>query len=135
MKRVFLTMTAIGALIVAAGCHHDILYVTVRSPQDLNAGRPVRMLIRSVDQQEYVNESYVAVADKVVVKDESVLASETVYPQLPLMVSVKKGDKMVAVYFFFTTPGARWKTLLETPVPHATEIKLGTSNIETVKQR
>jgi hypothetical protein len=135
MKRAFLMMTAIATLMTAGACHRDTLYVTVRSPQDLNLGRPVRMLIRSVDQQEYVNESYVAVADKVVVKDESVLASEVVYPQLPLMVSVKRGDKMVAVYFLFTQPGARWKTLLELPVPHATEIKLGTSNIETVKQR
>jgi hypothetical protein len=117
-----------------AGCHRDTLYLTVRSPQDLNAGRPVHMLIRSVDQQEYVNESYLAVSDKVVAKDESVLGEAVVYPQLPLMVSVKRGEKMVAVYFFFTQPGARWKTLLETPVPHATEIKLGPSNIETVKQ-
>jgi hypothetical protein len=118
-----------------AGCNRDTLYLTVRSPHDLNAGRPVHMLVRSVDQQEYINESYVAVSDKVVAKDESVLGEAVVYPELPLMVSVKRGDKMVAVYFFFTQPGLRWKTLLELPVPHATEIKLGTSNIETVKQR
>jgi hypothetical protein len=120
---------------VLAGCHRDIVFVTVRSPQDLNAGRPVRMLIRAVDHEDYVNESYVTVADKVVVKDDSVLYSAVVYPQLPLLASVKKTEKSMGVYFFFTAPGSRWKTLLEMPLPHATEIQLGTSSIDSVKTR
>lgn len=116
------------------GCHRDTLVVSVRSPQDLNAGRPVRMLIRAVDQQEYVNESYVAVADKVVAKDDSVLYSAVIYPQLPLTALVKTNEKSVGVYFFFTQPGARWKTLLELPLPHSTEIRLGSSTIDSVRQ-
>lgn len=134
MKSAGFITIALGVVLAVSGCNRDTLYVKIQSPKDLNAGRPVRMLIRSVDQQEYVNESYVSVADKVVVKDDSVLGSAVVYPQLPLLMAVKRGDKMVAVYFFFTQPGSRWKTLLETPVPHTTEIRLGTSNIETVKQ-
>jgi hypothetical protein len=125
---------AIGLALAVTGCNRDTLLVTIKSPQDLNAGRPVRMLIRAVDQQEYVNESYLAVADKVVVKDDSVLYSAVVYPQLPLMVSVKKGEKSIGVYFFFTQPGSRWKTLLEMPLPHVTEIRLSQSNIDSVKQ-
>jgi hypothetical protein len=131
---IVMVLATLAVALGVAGCNRDTLVLTIRSPQDLNAGRPVRMLVRAVDQQEYVNESYVAVADKVVVKDDSVLYSAVVYPQLPLMVSVKKGEKSIGVYFFFTQPGSRWKTLLEMPLPHVTEIRLSTSNIDSVKQ-
>src|SRR4051794_9045468 len=88
--------------VVASGCHLDTLYLTVRSPDDMNAGRPVRMLVRAVDPQQYVNESYQAVADKVVVRDDSVLESQVIYPNVPLTALVKKPtSKSVAVYFFF----------------------------------
>jgi hypothetical protein len=118
----------------AAGCNRDTLYLKVSSPAEVNAGRPVRMLVRAVDQQEYVNETYQAVADKVVVKDESVLASAVVYPRLPVSTAVKKPSKGVSVYFFFTAPGPRWKTLLELPLPHTVDIRLAGNSIESVKQ-
>jgi intracellular growth IglE-like protein len=123
--------------LVGTGCHYDTVYMTVHSPNDMNAGRPVRMLVRAVDQQEYVNETYQAVADKVVVKDESVLHSAVIYPNVPLAARVKRptnAAKGMGVYFFFTSPGARWKTMLEVPVPHTAEIKLGSSNIDSVIQ-
>src|SRR5262245_27754942 len=116
--------------LVGAGCHLDTLFLTVRSPNDMNAGRPVGMLVRAVDQQQYVNETYQAAADKVVIKDDSVLESQVIYPNVPLTVRVKKpSSKNVGVYFFFTQPGPRWKTLFEIPVPHTAEIKLGQGNI------
>jgi hypothetical protein len=118
----------------AAGCHSDTLYLKVNSPADVNAGRPVRMLVRAVDQQDYVNETYQAVADKVVVKDESVLASAVVYPRLPVSAAIKKPSKGVSVYFFFTTPGPRWKTVLELPLPDIVDIRLAGNSIESVKQ-
>jgi hypothetical protein len=119
----------------ASGCHLDTLYLTVRSPSDMNAGRPVRMLVRAIDPQQYVNETYQAVADKVVLRDDSVLDSSVIYPNVPLTARVKRPtSKSVGVYFFFTQPGPRWKTILEIPVPHTTEIKLGQSNIESVNQ-
>jgi hypothetical protein len=101
----------------------------------MNAGRPVRMLVRAVDPQQYVNESYQAVADKVVARDDSVLESQVIYPNVPLTARVKKPtSKSVGVYFFFTQPGPRWKTLFELPVPHTATVKLGQSNIESVDQ-
>ncbi len=135
LRSLALSLSLVVVSMVAAGCHLDTLFLTVRSPSDMNSGRPVRMLVRAVDQQQYVNETYQAVADKVVVKDESVLESAVIYPNVPLTARVKKpSSKSVGVYFFFTQPGPRWKTILEIPVPHTTEIKLGQSNIETVNQ-
>jgi hypothetical protein len=123
-------------LLVSTGCHHDTLYMTVRSPSDLNAGRPLRMLVRAVDPQQYLDESYQAVADKVVVKDDTVLHSAVVYPSVPLTVAIKRpSSKGIGVYFFFTSPGPRWKTMLETPLPHSADIVLGQNNIGTVNQK
>lgn len=122
--------------LVSTGCHHDKLYMTVRSPSDLNAGRPIRMLVRAVDPQQYVDESYQAVADKVVFKDDTVLHSAVVYPNVPLAAEIKwPSSKNIGVYFFFTSPGPRWKTMLEIPLPHSANIVLGQDNIRTVDQK
>src|SRR5262245_29043851 len=119
-------MVLVASCGLVAGCHLDTWCLTVRPPDDLNAGRPVRTLARALDQQQYVKETYQAAADKVVMKDDSVLESAVIYPNVPTTVRVKKpSSKSVGVYFFFTQPGPRWKTLLEIPVPHTTEIKLG----------
>lgn len=121
---------------LTTGCHHDTLYMTVRSARDLNAGRPMRMLVRAVDPQQFVDESYQSVADKVVVKDDTVLHSAVVYPDVPLTAAIKlPASKDIAVYFFFTSPGSRWKTILELPLPHSAEIVLGQNTIGTVDQK
>lgn len=121
--------------LAGTGCHHDTLYMTVRSPRDLNAGRPMRMLVRAVDPQQYIDESYQNVADKVVFKDDTVLHSAVVYPHVPLKAVIKwPSSKVIAVYFFFTAPGARWKTILEMPLPHSADIVLRQNNIGTVNQ-
>jgi hypothetical protein len=131
----FAIMTCVVALgIGGSGCNADTLMLSVKSPQDLNGGRPVRMLVRAIDQQDYVNEPYTAVADKVVAKDDSVLYSAVVYPRLPITTAIKKTGKSMGVYFFFTAPGARWKTLLEMPLPRVAEIRLSASTIESVRQ-
>lgn len=122
--------------LVSTGCHSDTLYMTVRSPSDLNAGRPMRMLVRAVDPQQYVDESYQALADKVVFKDDTVLHSAVVYPNVPLTAAIKwPSSKSIGVYFFFTSPGARWKTMLEVPLPHSADIVLRQNNIGTVDQK
>lgn len=122
--------------LAGTGCHSDTLYMTVRSPSDLNAGRPMRMLVRAVDPQQYVDESYQNVADKVVFKDDTVLHSAVVYPNVPLKAVIKwPSSKGIAVYFFFTSPGARWKTILEMPLPHSAQILLRQNNIGTVDQQ
>lgn len=121
--------------LAGAGCHHDELYLTVRSPADMNAGSPIRMLVRAVDEQEYVNESYQAVSDKVVFRDDSVLHEAVVYPNVPLAAKIRwPSSKGIGIYFFFTAPGPRWRGKLELPLPHATTIVLGRNNIRTMEQ-
>jgi hypothetical protein len=129
-----LSLSLLG--VAGTGCHHDEVYLTVRSPADMNEGRPIRMLVRAVDEQEYVNESYQAVSDKVVIRDDSVLHQAVVYPNVPLAAKIKwPSSKGIGVYFFFTEPGPRWRGKLEMPLPHATTIVLGRNNIRTIEQK
>lgn len=122
--------------VAGTGCHSDAVYLTVKSPADMNGGRPIRMLVRAVDQQDYVGESYQTVSDKVVFKDDSVLHQAVVYPNVPLAAEIKwPSSKGIGIYFFFTSPGPRWKTMLEIPLPHSTTIVLGQNNINTVEQK
>jgi hypothetical protein len=119
----------------AVGCNWETMRIGVQSPREMNGSRPVRILVRAVYSQEYVNESYTAAADKVVNRDDSVLYSGVVYPGVPLYATVKRVvTKSMAVYVFFTTPGARWKALLDPPLPHAVAVKLSDNNIDTVRR-
>lgn len=130
--KLFLAFAFLWATI-EAGCGN--ISITVRVPHDLNGERPVRMLVRAVDRNEFVGESYGQVADRVVNRDESVLLSAPIYPDIVHVAKIKKPSaKGVAVYFFFTEPGAQWKTLLETPLPSSAEIKLSTNSIRSVKR-
>lgn len=135
-SRLVVLVSLLWLIGTGAACSSDSLYLVVRSPADMNAGRPIRMLVRAVDSQQYVDESYTTVSDKVVLKDDSVLHSAVVYPNVPLKAEIKwPSSKNIAVYFFFTTPGQRWKTLLEMPLPHTADITLGRDNINTVEQK
>jgi hypothetical protein len=121
-------------LAASGGCAHDLL-LSVEAPRDLNGERPVRMLVRAVERNEFVTESYGAVADKVVNRDDSVLLSAPIYPDIVHEAKIKRpSSKGVAVYFFFTAPGAQWKTLLETPLPDGAEIRLASDSIRSVKR-
>jgi hypothetical protein len=127
-----LACLAIG--VGAVGCA-DTFVLTVRPPADMNAGRPTHVLVRAVEPRDFVDESYLSVAEKVVKEDESVLYSGVVYPGVTLVSRVKKATaKNIAVYFFFTHPGPRWKTLVEQPPPHSVDLALGPSTIDVVKR-
>jgi hypothetical protein len=126
----FATCIAAGT----AGCAHDLV-LSVEAPRDLNGERPVRMLVRAVDRHDFVTESYGAVAEKVVNRDDSVLLSAPIYPDIIHEAKIKRpSDKSIAVYFFFTAPGAQWKTLLETPLPDGAEIRLASDSIRAVRR-
>jgi hypothetical protein len=130
------TRSCLGLLVAlfASGCAHDLV-LSVESPRDLNGERPVRMLVRAVDRHEFVTESYGQVAEKVVNRDDTVLLSAPIYPDIIHEAKVKRpSDKSVAVYFFFTSPGAQWKTLLETPLPDGAEIRLTSDSIRAVRR-
>lgn len=133
MIRLNVSSLCLAACLAAVGCNVETMRVVVQSPRDTNGGRPVRILVRAVDSQDYLNESYASAADKVINHNESVLDSAVVYPGVPLYLKIKRVvNKSLAFYVFFTSPGSRWKALLEAPPPYAVTMKLGLDNIETL---
>lgn len=126
---------ALGWLFVAllaSGCTSTHLTVHVRSPAGTNQGRPLHMVVRTVDAQKYLTETYADVATKVVAPDDSVLQSTVVYPGTTMWVRVKLPEETsVAVSFLFTTPDGAWQSLLDVPVPTNVEFELLEGRIKT----
>ena len=124
---------ALGALLIAlsGGCSGTSpMKIKVTAPENANGGRPVYMLLRTVDDATFAADSYGGVAPKVVAPDATVLKYQVIYPSSAPVIEVtqpEKGD--VGVYFFFTNPTAEWKTLVKRPFAHKIEIALGQNQI------
>lgn len=109
---------AVAMVGVGAGCGGGTMKMVVEPSREANEGRPLRMLVRSVDKKTYLEEPYEAVAGKVIAPDASVLAAEVVFPGRRREIKVKRPKEgAVGVYMMFLRPGQRWKLLLEPPLP------------------
>lgn len=104
--------------------------LSVRSEESTNAGRPLHVLVRSVDFKTFVEESYQDVAGLVVAPDASVLATFIVFPGSAHAEKIAKPEKGgIAMYFLFTEPGNPWKRLFEEPLAKRIEISLEENHI------
>lgn len=92
------------------------------------------MMIRNVKERQFLDEGYASVAGKAFpsTDDPSLLAARAIYPGRKQMVKVKGPEKdQVAIYVMFSDPGSNWRSLLETPLEEAYEIKLpGTNGVQ-----
>lgn len=123
-----------GAL-AAIGCQPGPVTIAVQSPADANQGRPLHMVVRTVDEGTFLADSYQDVAAKVTAPDASVVASNVVFPGSTMKVEVARQDKSpLGVYFFFTSPqsSSGWKTLVPLPLPGQVQIQLQGSSIARV---
>lgn len=118
--------------LIASGCGAPHLTVNVRSPAGTNQGRPLYMVVRTVDSKKYLSETYSDVAAKVVAPDDSVIETAVVYPggEKSLRVKIPK-ETSVAVSFLFTSPDGAWQALLDAPVPRSVDFDLLESRIRT----
>jgi hypothetical protein len=120
------------AALLASGCGSPHLTVNVRSPAGTNQGRPLYMVVRTVDSKKYLSETYSDVAAKVVAPDDSVIETAVVYPggEKSLRVKIPE-ESSVAVSFLFTAPDGAWQALLDAPVPRSVDFDLLESRIRT----
>lgn len=104
--------------------------IVVLSGHKTNKGRPFYVLVRNVDLKTYLAEPYTDVAGKVITPDDTVLASDVIFPgrRTELRLRVAE-DASLSVYFLFTAPGNPWKTRIEQPVPRKIELHLGDDRI------
>jgi predicted component of type VI protein secretion system len=104
--------------------------LVVRSTSETNDGRPLHAVVRAVDRETYVADSYADVAGLVTRKDETVLATFVVFPGHEHRQTIEVDRKTpIAVYALFTRPGKQWKTLIEEPVRSPVRLVLSTREI------
>ncbi len=75
-----LALSLLPALILfSSGCGY--VRVTLTADGNTNSGRPLQVLVRSVDEQTYRQDSYAAVSQQVIHPDQSVLRKLVIEPR------------------------------------------------------
>lgn len=135
MRKSVIYCTWLAFMLTFVGCGSSALTIYVESEPTVNSGRPFYMLVRAVEQKDYVSEDYQTVAGRVfATADKNMLKTEVVLPGREMEVSVAREETLpVAIYFLFTTPGERWKVLLEQPLPDSVEFTLDAHQIKGQK--
>ncbi|QRK06982.1 hypothetical protein JQX13_44145 [Archangium violaceum] len=124
-------LVALAALLLG-GCLPGHVTLSIKSPPGTNHGRPLYMIVRTVDPKQYSTESYNDVAAKVISPDESVLQADVIYPGTFQNIKVKVPKAAsVAVSFLFTAPNGSWQMLLNEPLPSSVDIELMEGRIQT----
>lgn len=124
----------LGAVALLGGCFPGYLRVVLAGGADINQGRPLQVLIRTVDQAQYRAESHAEVSALVVRPDASVLKTLSIDPRPKysrgLWIKISK-EKPVAFYFLYTSPSATWKLWLPSALPWRIRIPLGSGGVNS----
>lgn len=137
LLRPMTTLSCLAAMLGACGGSQkpdsdsstEVQFV-VSSEDTSNDGRPFRMLVRAVTLEDYLQETYASVADKVMNPDESVLSATVIFPGEEKRVSVTRPEEAsIGVYFLFSQPGDPWRLRISrTDLTHVT-LYLGADRI------
>lgn len=116
--------------LTSTGCSTWRLWVTVRSTEDTNQGRPLQVLVRSVPAERFREETYADLARLVTTPDKTVVRSVILEPseQRRLWLSVPS-DTPVALYFLVGSTTGSWKMLLPPPLPWSIRVPLGRTGV------
>ncbi len=121
-----------------AGCLPGYIRISLRADDDSNQGRPLRVLVRSVDEQQFRGESYAGVSALVIKPDASVLRSLIIEPSKrgsrAFWIKSKKSSPL-ALYFFYTAPTASWKVWLQPDLPWRITVPLGRLGVDAERVR
>jgi hypothetical protein len=107
------------------------LNLYVSASKELNDGHMVYMLIRNVNEKQFISENYEAVVSKVfpLTEDATLLSYKPIYPGESVKFSIEKPLKgTIGLYFMFTTPGGYWKNLLQMPLDDEYMVSLPSGN-------
>lgn len=127
-------LLAVFAVLALSACQSS-LRVGVQSTVNMNDGKPLYLVVRSVSGNSFLSEDYDAVAQKVFSfpRDESILYRESIFPGNATEFTIdrpEEGD--IAIYVFYTKPGENWRVALRKPLPSDVLIELGTNNIKSM---
>jgi hypothetical protein len=104
----------------------EIVFI-IESESETNQGEPFYCAFRSVNQNQFLTDSYDGVATMLFANppDSSVLASLVLLPGEEQEIKIKRPDKVD----IFTQPGDPWKIKLDQPLGEEYEVALGENNI------
>lgn len=127
-RRITLGVLLLGTL---AGCGPGPLKISVRARPETNQGRPMYLLLRSVDPDAFFLEPYSEVAAKVVAPDASVLRAEVLYPGSRVFLSLPRSQpRALGIYGLFTSPGSSWRRLVRGPFNQDLQIEVLANELE-----
>jgi hypothetical protein len=117
--------------LTAGGCCPGYVRVTLRADAETNQGRPLRVLVRSVEENQHRSESYDAVSQLVIQPDASVLKTLLLDPRRRSRSFWVKSDKdkPLGIYFLYTAPTSSWKVWLRPELSWRVNVKLGRSGV------
>jgi hypothetical protein len=121
----------LGLLVCAqTGCTTWRFFITLRSTEDTNQGRPLQVLVRSVQAESFRTETYGELAQLLIKPDPSVLRVVTVEPSQKRRLWIgAPSNKPVALYFLFSATTGSWKMLLPPPLPWSVSVPLGRNGV------
>lgn len=121
----------LGLLVCAqTGCTTWRFFITLRSTEDTNQGRPLQVLVRSVRAESFRTETYGELAQLLIKPDPSVLRVVTVEPSQKRRLWIgAPSNKPVALYFLFSATTGSWKMLLPPPLPWSVSVPLGRNGV------
>ena len=125
------------ALLLLGGCATSVR-IEVQSSEKTNGGRPLYMMVRTVDSRALLSEDYASASALVFTHppDKSVQKVQTVLPGKPVVLNLPRPEESeLALYFFFTQPGDKWRVPLSQPLPSDVMVELGGSNVKRVMVR
>jgi len=103
-----------------------------------NANRTFYVVIRAVDEKEFLTDSYSKISKLVfpTSKDPTVLRATLIWPKRKrwVWVDVPEG-KAIGVYGLFTHPGGQWKLLLSHPLGRSYSFTLEQGNVMRSRKR
>jgi hypothetical protein len=106
--------------------------LVIHTTAKVNQGRHFYLLVRSVNEGEFLSDGYQKIAGMVLPasKDPTVLAVAVVWPADTQKIVVKlPDDGSFAIYALFTSPGDPWKVLLPAPLRRDYEFDLDDGHI------
>lgn len=127
---------ALGLLLNGCGSS-TTMKLHVESTDRTNAGNVLHMMVRAVDAKTAsAPESYQDASAKLspAAQDASVLSTQPIFPGRPAVLTVDRTtDKSLVLYFFFTSPGERWRVPIASPLPSEVSVELGPIQVQRVQ--
>lgn len=138
MSRAAAALLSIALAVGAGACGSKkpnlsrVLDFQTSQKQVANRGRTFYIVVRAVEEAQFLSETYDDVAKLVTqnATDESILEMELFWPGQPAQFVVEApADKAIAVYCLFTRPSGDWKVLLSPPLDRAYRFVIGNRDI------